>query len=194
MSEAQAYLNGDEILATLRELSAGVTTPLWLFGGVAVDFMVGRWTRPHGDIDLNAFSRDRETLTRELNHIGYYTVNTGWLTHWYQTGTRRFIEVVFLEQLPDGKIELCIRDGDPIGVPGHYPIVEDYLDPKRFGELAGVRFRVGSPAGEWLARASGLDVIGGRTALPKLEHDRRLLESLLEPDELEKLRASRHVR
>jgi hypothetical protein len=43
-----------EILDTLSLLNARLSEPVWLFGGVAVDFLVGRWTRPHGDIDLNA--------------------------------------------------------------------------------------------------------------------------------------------
>jgi len=30
-----------DILATLRELNASITKPLWLFGGVAVDFLAG---------------------------------------------------------------------------------------------------------------------------------------------------------
>ena len=35
-------------------LNSVLSQPVWLFGGVAVDFLVGRWTRPHGDIDINA--------------------------------------------------------------------------------------------------------------------------------------------
>ena len=43
-----------ETLDVLSLLNARLSEPVWLFGGVAVDFLVGRWTRPHGDIDLNA--------------------------------------------------------------------------------------------------------------------------------------------
>ncbi len=59
-------LTNDEILATLRELNENVTQPLWLFGDVTVDFLVGRWTRPHGDIDLNTLSTFRGELTLEI--------------------------------------------------------------------------------------------------------------------------------
>jgi len=181
-------LSTTEILATLREVNAAATAPLWLFGGVAVDFLVGRWTRPHGDIDLNALARHRGALTEQLGRIGYRTADTGWLTQWFQDGTGRRLEIVFLEETADGAVELVIRAGDPVGVPGRYPIVPGYLDPARTATLEEVTFRVGSPAGEWLARAAGTDVVGGRPVEPKLAHDRRLLETLLSADERERLR------
>jgi hypothetical protein len=84
---------------------------------------------------------------------------------------------------------LHIRQGDPVGVPGRYPITRDYLDLNRFATHDGVTFRVSSPAGEWLARAAGLDVVGGRLPGPKLEHDQKLLESILPAEDLVLLRA-----
>lgn len=183
------FIDNAEILATLRELNAHVTQPLWLFGGVAVDFLVGRWTRPHSDIDLNTFARFRANLTRELHQIGYHTTDSGWLTHWYQEGSDRFVEIVFLERDRNGIPTLYIRPNDPVGVPGVYPLLPDQLDPERFAELDGVRFRVSSPAGEWLARADTTDVVGERPHVPKLDHDRRLLETLIPTDELIRLRA-----
>ncbi len=183
------FLSNADILATLRELNEHVSQPLWLFGGVAVDFLLGRWTRPHGDIDLHTFAEYRADLTRELHQLGYRTANTGWLTHWYQQDRDRFIELVFLERDENGSPLLRIRPGDPVGKPGEYPLLPDQLDPNRFAELDGVRFRVNSPAGEWLARANGLDVVEGRQPEPKLEHDLRLLETLITPEQMRQLRA-----
>jgi hypothetical protein len=110
-------LANDEILATLRELAAGVSTPLWLFGGVAVDFLVGRWTRPHGDIDLNALAVHRDRLTEELARLGYFTEDHGWLTQWFHQTTERRLEIVFLEHDTDGRTTLVIREGDTVGIP-----------------------------------------------------------------------------
>lgn len=183
-------ISNDEILATLRELAAHVATPLWLFGGVAVDFLVGRWTRPHGDIDLNALASDRDRLTAELHHLGYRTTEHGWLTQWFHQSDRRRLEIVFLERSAVGGIELVIHPEDPIGIPGRYPMVDSYLEAARFATLAGVTFRVSSPEGEWLARATGRDVVGDRALDPKLAHDRRLLEQLIPPSELDRLRAA----
>lgn len=185
-------LTNDEILATLRELASGVATPLWLFGGVAVDFLVGRWTRPHGDIDLNALAAQRDRLAEELTRLGYFTEDRGWLTQWFHATTGRRLEIVFLEQSPDGHTELVIRDGDPVGMPGRYAMVDGYLDPACVATLDGVTFRVCSPEGEWLARCSGRDVVGGRPPDPKLEHDVRLLEGLIPAPRLAQLRA--HLR
>jgi hypothetical protein len=183
-------ISNDEILATLRELSAGIAAPLWLFGGVAVDFLVGRWTRPHGDIDLNALASDRARLTGELHQLGYRTPDQGWLTQWFHQIDGRRLEIVFLEQTTAGGLELVIRANDPIGIPGRYPMIKDYLVVDRFATLGNVTFRVSSPAGEWLARAAGLDVVDNRAPQPKLEHDKRLLEQLLSPTELARLRLS----
>lgn len=183
-------LANDEILGTLRALAAHVSTPLWLFGGVAVDFLVGRWTRPHGDIDLNALAATRARLTEELAHLGYHTTDHGWLTQWFQQTTGRRLEIAFLESTTAGHTALIIRDGDPVGIPGHYPMVAGYLDANRFATLGDVTFRVSSPEGEWLARATGLDFIGGRKPEPKLEHDRQLLEGLIPALRLAQLRGS----
>jgi hypothetical protein len=70
------------ILDTLLLLNARLSEPVWLFGGVAVDFLVGPWTRPHGDIDLHAFADSRERLIVELEAIGFRSSDRSWLTHW----------------------------------------------------------------------------------------------------------------
>lgn len=181
-------LSPADILATLAELNAYVATPLWLSGGVAVDFLAGRWTRPHGDIDLVAFADDREQLTDELSAIGYRTANSGWITHWFQAGSHRRLEIIFVERDAAGAPVLRIADDDPVGAPGHYPLLPDYLDLNCMATLSGVTFRVCSPAGEWLAREDSRDVVGGRLRDPKLDHDRQLLETLLSDQELAALR------
>ena len=183
------FLSTANILATLRELNTNITKPLWLFGGVAIDFLVGRWTRPHGDIDLNTFAEYRDNLTKELQRIGYQTSDSGWLTHWHQEGSGCELEIVFLERSADGNAILHIREGDTLGVPGFYPTLPGYLDENRYAVLEGVMFRVCSPAGEWLARAKGIDVVGGRHREPKLEHDQQLLEAIIPEEELAHLRA-----
>jgi hypothetical protein len=66
-----------EILGTLVRLGAHVKAPIWLFGGVAVDFLVGRWTRPHGDIDLVTLAEYRAEVARDLAELGYRSENAG---------------------------------------------------------------------------------------------------------------------
>lgn len=115
---------------------------------------MGRWTRPHSDIDLNAYVDSRERLSEELEAIGFRSADKGWLTHWSRDNRPWRLELVFLERTQDGSAVLVIPLDAPVGVPGHYPIMTGYLDPGRYATLDGVRFRVCSPSGEWLARTS----------------------------------------
>lgn len=64
------------ILQYLRALD-GITPPLWLTGGVAVDFLVGRWTRLHKDLDLIALSPARAALQTELGARGFSLAQEG---------------------------------------------------------------------------------------------------------------------
>ena len=179
-------ISTSSILETLRELNERVSVPLWLFGGVAVDFLVGRWTRPHSDVDLNTYGQSRGVLTDQLSRIGYRTADTGWLTHWWQDGTGRGIELVFLDRAEDGSAELRIPADAPVGIPGRYPLMPGYLDPERFATLGGISFRVGSPEGEWLGRAEA--VVVGRSREPKVDHDLALLETIIPSHKLAELR------
>jgi hypothetical protein len=183
-----------EILDTLSLLNARLSEPVWLFGGVAVDFLVGRWTRPHSDIDLNTYADSRERLTEELEAIGFRSADKGWLTHWRRDDKPWRLELAFLERTEDGSAVLVIAPDAAVGIPGRYPMLAGYLDPDRYATLGGVRFRVCSPSGEWLARANAREVIAGRQPEPKIEHDRLLLERLLGPEEVSRLRHSRGER
>jgi hypothetical protein len=183
-----AGVSNTEIIETLTSLNHALSRPVWLFGGVAVDFLVGRWTRPHGDIDLNAYREHRTQLTHELNAIGFYTNDTGWLTHWAKGELPWRLEIAFLEPgIGDSGI-LVIQPDDPIGVPGSYATLPGYLDPNRRATLDGVTFRVCSPSGEWLARAKQNQVFPNRPPDPKVKHDLLLLETIIPQTELRSLR------
>ena len=82
-------LAAHEIAERLRRLT-GLPRPMWLTGGVAVDFLVGRWTRAHKDLDLVAFSTDREVLHAELRERDITLINEGtWTTRWIPAFLRR---------------------------------------------------------------------------------------------------------
>jgi hypothetical protein len=64
-------------LALIEEfvsLCEGLGIECWLRGGWALDFLLGRITRPHGDIDLFIWSRDAEVLLAALWQHGYVPV------------------------------------------------------------------------------------------------------------------------
>jgi hypothetical protein len=170
-----------EILGVLQALRS-VAPPMWLSGGVAVDFLVGRWTRPHKDLDLVAFTPHREQLERELGARGLAIAHDeGWTTRWMVAGRRGAdVEVVFVEPASPRTGVLVVPVGDPThGQARRYRFIPGYLDPYRYRELDGMRFRTCSAEGEWLNRLVDTDLAPGRKSEPKLQHDVRLLQSLI---------------
>jgi hypothetical protein len=181
-----------EILDVLRTLRS-VALPMWLSGGVAVDFLVGRWTRPHKDLDLVAFTPHREQLERELSACGLAMAHDeGWTTRWTVAGRRGAdVEIVFVQPAsPQTGVLVVPRDDPTHGQARRYPFLAGYLDPRRYRELDGVRYRVCSAEGEWLNRLADADLVPGRKPEPKLQHDVQLLQLLIpEPRRRELLRA-----
>jgi hypothetical protein len=168
------------ILQHLRALD-GITPPLWLTGGVAVDFLVGRWTRPHKDLDLIAFSPTRAALQTELGARGFSLAQEGaWNTRWAFAGADADLEIVFVEPAEPWTGVLVIPQNDPTsGRAGRYPLLPESLDPLRFAVLDGVRFRVCSAESEWWSRIISGNLVPGRSMEPKIRHDLDLLEQLV---------------
>lgn len=174
-------LSPGEILDRLRRL-VDLERPLWLTGGVAVDFLVGSWTRPHKDLDLAALSTDRALLEAAMRDRGLRLVNDGsWTTRWSlddrEVGE---VEIVWVEPDRPNSGVLVIPESDLTGgQPGRYRLAENYLRHDNFRTLDGVRFRVCSAEGEWVHRLRGSEIAPGRLASPEIEHDIRPLSKLL---------------
>lgn len=65
----QTYQNLGKLSAINKELE---TKCFYLvFGGFAIDGMLGKFTRPHKDIDLLCFRRDLETVKESLKNAGF---------------------------------------------------------------------------------------------------------------------------
>jgi hypothetical protein len=62
------------LIGEFASFAAGVGVECWLRGGWALDFLLGRITRPHGDIDLFIWAADAEVLVRVLSQHGYAQV------------------------------------------------------------------------------------------------------------------------
>ncbi|MBS3681282.1 hypothetical protein KGF86_13860 [Ornithinibacillus massiliensis] len=63
----------DEISTIFENLDA----EFWLRGGWAIDFMLGKVTRPHSDIDIQTWITNRERLEAVLLQAGYEQVPVG---------------------------------------------------------------------------------------------------------------------
>jgi|SRR5690625_3336945 len=64
-------------LATIAEFSAAARMAkrsVWLRGGWAVDFILGRISRPHRDVDWFAQSKDADVLVDLLRQLGWTEV------------------------------------------------------------------------------------------------------------------------
>ena len=150
-------------------------------GGVAVDFLVGRWMRPHKDLDLIAFSPTRAALQTELGARGFSLAqDEAWTTRWAFAGADADIEIVFVEPAePRTGVLVIPRNDSAGGGAGRYPLLPESLDPLRFAVLDGVRFRVCSAESEWRSRIISGDLVPGRSMEPKIRHDLALLEQLV---------------
>jgi hypothetical protein len=170
-----------EILGILHALRS-VAVPTWLSGGAAVEFLVVRWTRPHKDLDLVAFTPYRGQLEPELGGRGSRPAHD-------EDGPRGGRSLVVTAPV----WRLC-SSSPPLPRPGCWsfrrptgawwrttlPMVAGYLDPHRYRELDGVRSRTCSSAeGEWLNRLVSDELVPGRTPDPKLQHDIELLQPLI---------------
>jgi aminoglycoside-2''-adenylyltransferase len=177
-----------EALATLQVLS-GLRSPVWLVGGLAADFHIGRWTRDHGDIDLVGFEDDRDASHAELAELGFErTDDRGWITHWTRAGRDiGEVSLAFLRRSGPTTGDIVILREYGAWVPGIYPGIAGSLDPAAYKELEGVRFRVSSAEAEWLYTKGFATFRPGALPRPTVEHNLRLFESVIAPEELVRL-------
>jgi hypothetical protein len=60
-----------KVLTEISAISEIIGIEFWLRGGWAIDFLFGKITRPHDDIDLITWIQNRERLEDELLKAGY---------------------------------------------------------------------------------------------------------------------------
>jgi hypothetical protein len=100
------------VLAELHQLLQSHDIVYWLFGGWAVDFHAGHVTRPHGDIDIAVWHKDRVRLAALLECQGWahspQAGEDGYTS--YEHGAIK-LEVAFLARDDQGLIYTPLRDG-----------------------------------------------------------------------------------
>jgi hypothetical protein len=60
-----------KVLGEISAISEPLEIKFWLRGGWAIDFLIGKITRPHDDIDLVTWIQNRERLENALANEGY---------------------------------------------------------------------------------------------------------------------------
>lgn len=124
-----------KVIADVNSVLDGAGLDHWLFGGWAVDFHVGRVTRPHDDVDIAVWRSDFDHITGVLAEDGWIPVpsdedngGTG-----FQRGAVR-LELTFLVRREDGLICILLNEGPAPWDQGGFG------DEVR--ELKGVRARI----------------------------------------------------
>jgi hypothetical protein len=59
------------LIGDVARLAAEAGVDCWLRGGWALDFLLGRVTRPHGDIDFFIWAKDADSFARVLEQNGF---------------------------------------------------------------------------------------------------------------------------
>jgi len=128
----------DQQLLALREITGRLDNRAlahWLFGGWAVDFYVGRMTRPHGDIDLAVWSHDADEIEALITRHGWKQApapddNGG--TGYEQDSIR--LELTYILEGASGEVLIAFRDGPALWSASSFG--------NEVRELAGVSARV----------------------------------------------------
>lgn len=60
-----------KVLSEISAISKSLEIEFWLRGGWAIDFLLGKITRPHDDIDLVTWIQNREQFENALAQAGY---------------------------------------------------------------------------------------------------------------------------
>lgn len=183
----------EEVLARLRVL-ARLERPVWLAGGVAADFHVGRWTRDHHDIDLVTFEEHRAGLDVELAGLGFTcTGDRGWITNWTNAGhDPGEVSLAYERRLNESTGALVMLPSYAGVAPGIYPGYPGNLSLDRFRTLEDVRFRVASAEDEWIYATAFTTIRPGAPERATVRHNLALLESVI--DDLDPVRAHAGLR
>jgi hypothetical protein len=144
------------ILVEIASLFASASIDFWLRGGWALDFLLGRITRPHEDIDLVIWRRDAEAAGGLLCEHGF-------------TRSRELPAQIDFVKLDQEVSIVCVAQNEagriyPPGIDG-WIWLEGVLDhpPQR---LADLECRVLSPQ-QLLATKLGYEAAKGRPLRPK---------------------------
>ncbi|MEZ4570217.1 MAG: hypothetical protein R2849_07800 [Thermomicrobiales bacterium] len=91
------------VLRETDEILAGLRVRYWLRGGWAVDFLLGRVTRSHSDLDLVVWQRHRGRMQRALEDAGF-SLDRELLVQNDLVKDGQDITFVFLERSADGSV------------------------------------------------------------------------------------------
>ena len=124
-----------EVLREIDDILSRERARYWLRGGWAIDFLLGRVTRPHADLDLVTWQRHRRRIERALIDAGF------------QVDRELAVQTDLVKDEQDVTFVYLERSGDCSIVAHGVPewIWQPEALPERRYCLHGVRARVVSP-------------------------------------------------
>jgi hypothetical protein len=131
------------ILGEIAELARGVNADLWLRGGWAMDFFLGRITRQHDDIDLFTLETQLVALDVTLQALGYRPTGNA-----PREQQRDYLRNGYDVSITPLRLS---ADGAPLVAGGRFqgePWPTDMLRDAGSGELAGLKMRYIAPAAQ----------------------------------------------
>ena len=124
-----------EVLREIDDILSRERVRYWLRGGWAIDFLLGRVTRPHADLDLVTWQRHRRRIERALVEAGF-RVDRELAVQTDLVKDEQDVTFVYLERAADGSI---VAHGVPEWV------WQPTALPLRRHCLQGIRARVVAP-------------------------------------------------
>lgn len=161
-------------IAEVREVSRGLAVDIWLRGGWAVDFYLGRVTRDHSDVDWFVWSGHLDAVTERLTDLGWECVDTGSGPH--RTMTRHDVHMSFQAMAPGAGTAPVIVDGPLVGE--HWPAA--MIADGQVGRIGAQDCLTISPAAQLRLKRMTPQWFPGRTTRPKDLEDIAHLEGALQ--------------
>jgi hypothetical protein len=94
------------LIAEVNRILDGDNIPHWLFGGWSVDFLAGRVTREHGDIEFLIWEHDSPRARDVMESAGYTIVDHPHPEEaliWKKDGV--LVELYYIVETPDGHFD-----------------------------------------------------------------------------------------
>jgi hypothetical protein len=161
-------------IAEVRELSQRLAVDVWLRGGWALDFYLGRVTRDHADVDWFVWAGHLEAIAEGLRGLGWVRVD-GEGSGPHRTLVRTDVHMSFLAMAPDRGTTAIIADGPLAGE--HWPA--SMIADSQVGRIGAQHCLTISPAAQLRLKRMTPTWFPGRTTRPKDVDDIAALEDVI---------------
>jgi hypothetical protein len=161
-------------IAEVREVSRRLAVDVWLRGGWAVDFSVGRVTREHADVDWFVWAGHLPAIAQSLTELGWECVESP-TPGPHRTMVRHDVHMSFLAMAPGAGSSPVIADGPLMGEPWPASMIAG----AHVGRIGAQDCLTISPAAQLRLKQMTPRWFPGRTTRPKDLDDIAQLEGAL---------------